>query len=677
MWSKGNKRTRLLILLCALALVALGVVLAVGLLIPYWEAGSAMNPEGSLSVLTCSDGTLQVQWPEGDNAGGYRLQVLTTDGTELHSVETTTCSAVLPQFEDRELELRVTSLNHYGGKVREGKTELKAAVPHISPRIHDLKWQSDEEFDTVDVEFDMSEGSLCSVYLSLDGAEPVLVEQVRDGKVQLRFGVDDVFPVPAYGQQLQVTFRLERTAENVFCQGGVTEGFTLTREDFLGRDLHLEQTYNGDNSYTFTWNETKGEYYDVRLSEDDGNTWETMAYIPSDRERSFTMPSLKAFTDCSVSVAAVGGQTMADSEFAAVSEHIEIRTGEKLLYSTIWPLTDQKVYSDSEGAEELGKVAAGSAWCVLGQEGKYLKIRYNGQDAYIDGDYCMINLPEYIGNLCSYDITNSYSSIYLVHEYGIRDVSGTVITGYEDVQIGEDEYLVPLLFPVAQRLIKAGLAARAQGYTLKIYDSFRPQKATDDIYSKTKSILNHLIPDRTFSGKEVTDLNWISWNPETGQWGAPEPIYGDLTYRRLMTNNGAYSLSAFLASGTSRHNYGLALDLTLEDATGAEVPMQTSMHDLSWYSASSINNANATILRGIMEGAGFMGIASEWWHFQDQEAYFSHGYKPLRTGVNWECWVADNHGWRYRLPDGSFYANSTEVIEGESYTFDENGYLMQ
>ena len=105
--------------------------------------------------------------------------------------------------------------------------------------------------------------------------------------------------------------------------------------------------------------------------------------------------------------------------------------------------------------------------------------------------------------------------------------------------------------------------------------------------------------------------------------------------------------------------------------------MQTSMHDLSWYSASSINNANATILRGIMEGAGFMGIASEWWHFQDQEAYFSHGYKPLRTGVNWECWVADNHGWRYRLPDGSFYANSTEVIEGESYTFDENGYLMQ
>lgn len=680
MWSKLGRQTRLLILLCAAMLVVLGAVLTMGFLVPYSSAKSAMDPNGNLTIVTEADGTVQVQWPAGENAAAYRLQVLEKDGSVLHSVDSAACSASLPQLPaDRELVLRVSSLGSYGSKLREGKTSLEATIRQPSPQIRDLNWAADTDLDTVDIDFDMSEGDVCHVFLSTDGGEPVPVEQVRDGRLQLRFGVDDVFPVPQHGQQLRVTFRLERTEDNVHYQGSAVEGFDLTREDLLGRTLNVEQTYNGDNAYTFTWNETKGEYYDVRLSEDGGKTWQTKAYIPADRERSFTMSGLKAFTDCSVSIVAVGGQTMPDSEFAAVGETIELRTGEKLLYSTIWPLTDQPVYSGPEAEEEqeLGTAPAGSAWCVLGQEGRYLKIRFDGQDGYIDSEYCMINLPEYIGNLCDYDITNSYSSIYLVHEYGINDVSGTVIEEYEHVQIEEGEYLVPLLYPVAQKLIKAGLAARAQGYTLKIYDSFRPQAATDSIYYKTSAILGHRIPDSTFSGKEASNLSWVSWDPEAGRWGDPEPVFGALTYRRLMTNNGSFSLSSFLAPGISRHNYGLAMDLTLVDAAGNELPMQTSMHDLSWYSATDFNNTNANILREIMFSAGFAGIVSEWWHFQDNDAYFRNAYRPLRTGVSWECWTCDSNGWRYRLPDGSFHANSTEQIDGESYTFDENGYLMQ
>ena len=678
MWSKVSKQTRLLIVLCILALTVLSAVLAVGILVPYSEAKSAMNPEGTLTILTCDDGTLQVQWPEGENASGYQLQVLELDGSVLHSVYVDECTASIPQLPaDRELVMRVSSVQNYGSKLREGKKKLEATILQPSPQIRELNWVADPEFDTVDIQFDMSGADVCRVYLCADGGEPVLLEEVRDGKLQLRFGADDRFPVPEYGQQLRITFQLERTQGQVHCQGNAAEGFTLTREDFLDRDLKVEQTYDGDNAYTFTWNETKGEYYDVRLSEDGGKTWETKAYIPADKDRTFTMSGLKAFTDCSVSVVAVGGQTMPDSEFAAVAETIEIRTAEKLLYSTIWPQINQPVFADPDGEEELGTATAGSAWCVLGQEGRYFKIRYDGQDGYIDSELCMINLPEYIGNLCDYDITNSYSAIYLVHEYGIEDVSGTVIEGYEDVLVGEKEYLVPLVYPAAQKLMKAGLAAKAQGYTLKIYDSFRPQDATDSIYEKTKAILSHTLPDHTFNGKPADNLHWIDWNPETGGWSDPVPVFGQLTYRRLMTNNGSYSLSSFLAPGISRHNYGLALDLTLVDSNGVELPMQTSMHDLSWYSAAAINNDNANLLADIMVGAGFTGISSEWWHFQDNDAYFRNPYRPLRTGVSWECWVADSHGWRYRLPDGSFYANCTETIDEQSYTFDENGYLMQ
>jgi len=657
MWSKLSNQKRPRILVCGLLLLALIVAVAVGFL--HTGDKNTMEPSGKLTVRTLTDGSVQLTWPENDNATGYKVQVMETDGTEIFSDNVTENTVLLPQLpSDREVNVRVTGIRDHGGVHREIRKGLIVAVIQPPPRIRDLNRSIDDQFDTVDVSFDMSEGDVCHVYLSVDDAEPVLVEDVRDGALQLRFGVDDVFPLPEYGQQYHITFRLERSEDNGLYADYVTEGFILTREDFLGRTIQVAHTYQGNNVYTFTWSEAKGQYYDLRLSEDGGKNWMTMAYIPTDGQRSYTTPCLKAFTDYQMQVVTVGGQTQPGGEVAAESEIFEIHTDEKFLYSTIWPIMDRKVYANPNGTEELGRIPAGSAWCVLGQEGQYLKIRYNGRDAYVDGEYCMIDLAEYLGNLCEYDITNSYSSIYLVHEYGIRDVSGTVISGYENVCIKEDEYLVPLLFPTAQKLMEAGLEARARGYRLKIYDSFRPQQATDSIYWKTYSILGQMIPDRTYSGKNV----------------GPLPV---MSYKRLMTNNGAFEFNNFLAPGTSRHNFGVALDLTLVDEKGEELSMQTSMHDLSWYSARALNNDNAKLLYEIMTDAGFWSISSEWWHYQDNEIYNKHLYRPLKTGVSWQCWVADRNGWRYRLNDGSFYANRTETIDGQDYTFDENGYLVK
>lgn len=712
MWSK-HKKALLLSLAGAILLAAAGVFLVFNLLIPYLNAKNTMDPNGTLTVVTQDDGTLRLEWPAGENAQHYELQVLETSGEMLHSCSTTECASLLPQLPiDRELVVRITSSHDYGSNTREGEAALEATLTLTSPQIHNLSWEPNADLGTVDMAFDMSEGDLCRVYLAAGEGEPELAEEVQEGKLQLKFGQNEKYTVPSYDQPLHVTFQLERGAGNVTYQGCATEGFTLTREDLLGTVLNVKKTDNGENSYTFTWNETKGAYYDVRMSEDGGKTWETMAYIPTDRGRSYTTPNLKAYTDYSFMVVAVGGQTMPDSEFAAVSEIIELHTGAKLLYSTIWPLMDQKVYSDKEATQELGTVAAGSAWCVLGLEGQYLKIRYNGQDAYIDSEYCMINLPEYLGNLCLYNITNSYSSLYMVHEYGINKVSGTVITGYENVNISDGEYLAPLLFPTAQKLLKAGEAAKEQGYTLKIYDSYRPQIATGQIYQRTGAILDNPVPSYTYSGKTVKDLHLLDWDPyEEEEVPATEPAQESptdppaeettpstentetasvnagialidektepkkLTYGILMTNNGEYSLGKFLAPGTSRHNFGVALDLTMVDSNGRELSMQTSMHDLSWYSAFKRNNANANTLYKIMSGAGLQNISSEWWHYQDNEIYAKNAYKPLKNGVSWECWVADRIGWRYRLADGSFYKNCTQTIDGQSYIFDEGGYL--
>lgn len=722
-----------------LILAAVGVYYVYGHLIPYNKAQNTMDPDGILTICTQNDGKLRVEWPAGENAQTYKLQVLETDGEVLYSCSTRECFSALPELPmDRELVIRVTCGHDYGKKTRPGDEALEATLKLASPKISQLQWTADVATATVDVTFNMDEGELCRVYMATGDGAPTLVEELDEGKVTLRFGEGKDYAIPTHEEPLAFSFQLEKNSGQVSYRGDTLEGFTVTREDLLGSVLNTEYTHNGDNEYTLTWNETKGEHYEVRISTD-GENWTTLASIPNGQERTYTTKHLNAYTDYQLWVVAVGGQTLPDSEFAAYSEPVEITTGAKLLYSTIWPLMDQKVYGDVECTQELGTAAAGSAWCVIGQEGDLLKIRFAGQEAYIDSSYCMINLPEYIGQLCEYDITNSYYSIYLVHEFGIANVSGTVITGYEDVQVGEDEYLVPLLFPTAQKLIKAGEAAREQGYTLKIYDSYRPKNATDRIYALTGAILDDPVPVSTFSGKRVTDLDLLDWEyeeeeeeetppeeipeePDTGETTEPsteestqdstdepsedpadestedaaapekkraaaaqteeeeEPWYGlmrGLTYEILMTNDGEYLLSAFLAPGNSRHNYGVALDLTLVDENGNELAMQTSMHDLSWYSASKRNNTNAYTLYKIMTGAGFKDLFSEWWHFQDNEIYEANELEPLKTGISWQCWTLDETGWRYRLADGSFYTSCTQTIEGEIYTFDENGYVVE
>ena len=149
-----------------------------------------------------------------------------------------------------------------------------------------------------------------------------------------------------------------------------------------------------------------------------------------------------------------------------------------------------------------------------------------------------------------------------------------------------------------------------------------------------------------------------------------------LTYRQVMTN-GTYGINDFLAQGTSRHNYGVALDLTLEDLhTGEEIPMQTEIHDLSWYSVTGRNNANARLLATFMKGAGFGTLSTEWWHFQDDENYKKLSLSPLRNGISAQGWICDSIGWRYRDSLGTFCRMETVTVDGIEYTFGYEGYLL-
>lgn len=78
----------------------------------------------------------------------------------------------------------------------------------------------------------------------------------------------------------------------------------------------------------------------------------------------------------------------------------------------------------------------------------------------------------------------------------------------------------------------------------------------------------------------------------------------------------------------SIHSYGMALDLTLVDGDGAELDMGTGFDDMTELSHPALEEgfllagqlterqiANRRLLREAMLQAGFLGINTEWWHF--------------------------------------------------------------
>ena len=123
--------------------------------------------------------------------------------------------------------------------------------------------------------------------------------------------------------------------------------------------------------------------------------------------------------------------------------------------------------------------------------------------------------------------------------------------------------------PVAESLKKIQADLKPQGLGIKIFDAYRPYKATVKFYE----------------------------------------VYRDTTYVASPYRG-------------SRHNRGCALDLTLIDLkTGEELKMPTGYDSFSkeaWPSTpvkDPIARKNRTLLINAMQKHGFKVNSSEWWHF--------------------------------------------------------------
>ena len=663
----------------AILLVLGGVAFGVfGFFLPWYHAQSSMPVGGTLTLTEQPDGSVCLNWPVADRADYYLVELVRPGEEEevlFSDYAKSGNSYTLDDLpSDEELVIRVSSVVDYGknGKMRLGEQPLEVKRIFAAPRIKDLEWLADAQADTVTIDFKMTQGDKIRVYQKKNDGSCVTLKTVSDVRTQITFGQNGDIPVPEYGETVMLAFDAYREEKGLVYYGAISQEITIVREDLLDRELEVTLKDEGRNVVTLAWNETKGASYQIYMQEKGEEAWEILADIPAGGKRSFTTPHLPVMRELSFQVVAMGGQTMVESDYAAISNEVTFQTAESPIYATVWPVKNLKTYADAAMTEEVGSVKAAAAYCVLDEvEGAFL-VSVDGREVYIDSNYCMINLPEYFGDLCSYQITNSYSSIYMIHEYGIPKVTDVITSGYEKVRMENGGYLVPILYRTAQKLAVAAKAAREQGYRLKIYDAYRPNKATVQIYNLTESILDEPLPKKTFKGGVMYDLPKL---PEKENEEDPDPI---MTYRVVMTNNGSWQLSAFLAKGASLHNVGVAVDLTLENlADGKELAMQTAMHDLSFYSVISRNNGNAKLLNTIMTSAGMGGLVSEWWHFQDNELRNELNPPVVWEGVSPECWMKDDYGWRYRRYNGSYFTDGEHDIYGTVYRFDEFGYVME
>ena len=138
--------------------------------------------------------------------------------------------------------------------------------------------------------------------------------------------------------------------------------------------------------------------------------------------------------------------------------------------------------------------------------------------------------------------------------------------------IGQPIYAEPRCFlrpEAAEALKRAADLARHAGLRLVVFDGYRPRAAQRALWNACPDV-RYVIP------------------PEVG----------------------------------SSHTRGIAVDLTLADETGQLLDMGTDfddMREIAWPASTEVSPQalrNRMWLAGIMHTAGFIGIRTEWWHFQ-------------------------------------------------------------
>lgn len=140
-----------------------------------------------------------------------------------------------------------------------------------------------------------------------------------------------------------------------------------------------------------------------------------------------------------------------------------------------------------------------------------------------------------------------------------------------------------LRYGTVKKLAQVQKELKQQGYSLKIWDAYRPFEAQQKLW------------------EVYPDPNYVA-NP---------------------------------ANGMRRHNLGGTVDITMVATDGSIIPMPSEFDDFSLKADrnySDIDNEeavnNVMILQNAMENNGFTGYQGEWWDYSDTDEYEAVNFEP-------------------------------------------------
>lgn len=169
--------------------------------------------------------------------------------------------------------------------------------------------------------------------------------------------------------------------------------------------------------------------------------------------------------------------------------------------------------------------------------------------------------------------------IYIDLKYATTDnFTGTVLYDFTDAY---------LRYGTVKKLADVQAELEDEGYSLKIWDAFRPVAMQFKLWE--------ICPDPTYVA-----------NPNTGY---------------------------------SSHSRGNTVDVTLVLSDGTDVEMPSGFDDFSaladrdYSDATPVAASNAELLESTMESHGFVGYSGEWWHFSDSDTYpVEENFSPADIG---------------------------------------------
>lgn len=486
------------------------LILAGGMGFLIFQGIQRLRPEaGSGAVGICLEGDeMSISWPRAEHMDVCRLYLYDEEKEDYVLEGEYDGHAVLSDIEaGAELRLRLEArrlvelfgktyeLAGYQRDITVTPVEIACPVlvkrPDVENRMMAISWQKRQD-------------AVYEVYRIDEAGELQKIAETQENMTQLRFDGEE--GLPDRDKPIQIAVRARVREGDCIFYSVLSAVSAVERKDLLEDSLTLAWEENGDEQYMLRWEESSAERYELQQWSDREGQWVLQKSYSWKDELSYDTGLLPSCTQVRFRV--VGFDTDAQrekEEYLAVSEEVVFRTQPRALYCTIWPIMALDLLEDAQGTGKAGTIPAGTALCVLGEENDKFRVRYEGAYGYIDSRFCMINLPEYLGNLCEYDITNSFSSIFRIHEYDIPEITDGVVRGYEKIRLAEDDYLVPYLYPCTRKLYEAALKVREDGYCLRIYDAFRPNESTRYLYDTVEALLDEQVP-----GSEEAAQEWAA-----------------------------------------------------------------------------------------------------------------------------------------------------------------------